>query len=53
MNQFEKEQETMNEKPKTYGNETLEDIIAELKDLLKQQQILINRLEHKLKEKGE
>jgi len=42
----------MNEKSKTYGNETLEDIIAELKDLLKQEQILINRLEFKLKEKG-
>ena len=39
----------MNEKPKTYGNETLEDIIAELNELHKQEQILLNRLEHKLK----
>lgn len=44
----------MNENPKTYGEETIEDIIAELTDLHKQQQILINRLEHKLKTiKGE
>ena len=39
-------------KTKTYAEETIEDIIAELKDLLKQQQILINRLEYKLKEKN-
>ena len=39
----------MNEKPKTYGEETIEDIIAELNDLHKQEQILLNRLEYKLK----
>ena len=39
----------MNEKPKTYGNETLEDIIAELNELHKQEQILLNRLEYKLR----
>lgn len=40
------------DKTKTYGEETNDDIIAELKDLLKQEQILINRLEFKLKEKN-
>ena len=39
----------MNEKPNTYGNETIEDIISELTDLHKQEQILLNRLEYKLK----
>ena len=39
---------------KTYGEETIEDIIAELTDLHKQEQILLNRLEYKLKTmKGE
>lgn len=41
----------MNEKLKTYGEETIEDIITELTDLHKQEQILLNRLEYKLKEK--
>ena len=39
----------MNEKPKTYGEETIEDIISELNDLHRQEQILLNRLEYKLK----
>ena len=39
----------MNENPKTYGEETIEDIIAELNELHKQEQILLNRLEHKLR----
>ena len=34
---------------KTYGEETIEDIITELTDLHKQEQILLNRLEYKLK----
>ena len=39
---------------KTYGEETIEDIIAELADLHKQEQILLNRLDYKLKTmKGE
>ena len=39
---------------KTYGEETIEDIIHELTDLHKQEQILLNRLEYKLKTmKGE
>ena len=42
------------ESPKTYGEETIEDIITELTDLHKQEQILLNRLEYKLKTiKGE
>ena len=40
----------MNENPKTYGEETIEDIIAELNDLHRQEQILLNRLDYKLKE---
>ena len=44
----------MNEKPNTYGNETIEDIISELTELHRQEQILLNRLEYKLKTmKGE
>ena len=44
----------MNENPKTYGEETIEDIIAELTDLHKQEQILLNRLDYRLKNmKGE
>ena len=39
----------INLKPKTYGEETIEDIIAELTDLHKQEQILLNRLDYKLK----
>lgn len=35
---------------KTYGEETIQDIIAELTELHKQEQILLNRLEYKLKE---
>ena len=39
------------ETPKTYGEETIEDIISELTELHKQEQILLNRLEYKLKER--
>ena len=41
----------INLKPKTYGEETIEDIISELNDLHRQEQILLNRLDYKLKEK--
>ena len=38
----------------TYGEENIEDIIAELTELHRQEQILLNRLEYKLKTmKGE
>ena len=39
---------------KTYGEETIEDIISELNDLHRQEQILLNRLDYRLKNmKGE
>jgi len=51
---WKKEVKNYERKAKTYGEETIEDIISELNDLHRQEQILLNRLEYKLKTmKGE